>query len=171
MSSQAPGTPGAQVLLTLASGLAFNNGSSDAISGATVRLTGGFANDGDLLFANTSGTSIGTSWNAASETLTLSGTDTAAHYQSVLNNLVFSSSATDPTNGGVNASRIATWQVTDATNNQLSAAQTETIDISLVYATGALPAAPAGQQLAPAGDPTLGAAQQPLFAPLSQNHN
>src|SRR6202162_1548702 len=66
--------------------------------------------------------------------LTLSGTDTAAHYQSVLDNLAFSSSAADPTNGGADPTRTATWQVTDATNNQLSTPQSETIDISPSYA-------------------------------------
>jgi hypothetical protein len=138
VSSASPGGTGVQVALTLDNGVAFNGGSNDVISGATVRLTGGYAGDGDLVFANTSGTSIGTSWNAASETLTLTGTDTAAHYQSVLDQLVFSTTATDPTNGGTNTTRTATWQVTDATNNQLSAPQSETIDISPVYATGAL---------------------------------
>src|SRR5262249_23328360 len=45
----------------------------------------------------------------------------------------FSSGAADPSNGGANPTRIATWQVTDATNSQLSAAQSETIDISPSY--------------------------------------
>src|SRR5579883_2503715 len=134
VSSATPGGSGAQVALTLDNGLPFNGGSGDAISGATVRLTGGFANDADLVTANTSGTSIAASWNATSETLTLSGTDTAAHYQSVLDDLLFTSGATDPSNGGANPTRTATWQVTDATNNQLSDAQSETIDISPAYA-------------------------------------
>jgi hypothetical protein len=133
VSSASPGGTGVQVALTLDNGVAFNNGSSDAISGASVRLTGGFANDGDLLSADTSGTGITASWNAANETLTLSGTDTAAHYQALLDNLVFSSGASDPTNGGANTTRTATWQVTDATSNQLSAPQSETIDISPSY--------------------------------------
>jgi hypothetical protein len=54
----------------------------------------------------------------------------------VLDNLVFTSSAADPSNGGANPTRTATWQVTDATTSQLSTAQTETIDISPGYAAG-----------------------------------
>jgi hypothetical protein len=134
VSSAAPPGSGAQVALTLDNGVAFNGGSIDAIAGATVHLTGGFANDADLVTASTGGTSITASWNATSETLTLTGTDTAAHYQAVLDNLVFSSGAADPSNGGANPTRTATWQVTDATNSQLSAAQSETIDISPAYA-------------------------------------
>src|SRR5262249_14887258 len=43
-------------------------------------------------------------------------------------------SATDPTNGGINTTRTATWQVTDATTGTASAPQTETIDLSSTYA-------------------------------------
>src|ERR1700722_2806361 len=135
--STSPGGSSTQVALTLDNGVPFNGGSSDPIAGATVHLTGGFANDGDLLSANTSGTNVTANWNATSETLTLSGSDTAAHYQALFDNLVFSSGAADPSNGAANPTRTATWQVTDATNNQLSAAQTETIDISPAYAQGA----------------------------------
>jgi hypothetical protein len=134
VSSASPGGTGLRVALTLDNGVAFNNGSGDAISGASVRLTGGFANDADLVSANTSGTGIAATWNASSETLTLIGTDTAAHYQVLLDNLVFLSGASDPTNGGANTTRTATWQVTDATNGQLSAPQSETIDISPSFA-------------------------------------
>jgi hypothetical protein len=136
VSSQSPGGSGA-VALTLDNGLLVNGGSPDQIKSATVKLTGGFAGDGDLLFANTNGTSIKASWNAATETLTLSGTDTAANYRTVLDSVVFSSSVSDPTNGGANATRTATWQVTDAITGNASRSQSETIDISPTYATGA----------------------------------
>jgi VCBS repeat-containing protein len=135
VSSLNPGGSGTQVALTLDNGLLVNNGSSDELSGATVKITGGFAGDGDLLSDNTSGTGITASWNAATETLVLSGTDTAAHYSAVLDQVMFSSSASDPTNGGANATRTATWQVTDATNATLSTAQSEIIDVNPAYVT------------------------------------
>ena len=125
------GYPWHSVALTLDNGLAVNNGSSDRISGATVKITGGFAADGDVLSANTSGTAITASWNSATETLTLTGTDSAANYRAVLDNVMFGSSLTDPTNAGADPTRTVTWQVTDATNSTLSAAQSETIDLSL----------------------------------------
>jgi hypothetical protein len=56
-------------------------------------------------------------WSAANETLTLTGTDTAANYQAVLNKVMFSCTVSGPTNGGANATRTATWRVTDTSNN------------------------------------------------------
>jgi len=132
VSSQTPGGSPLAVTLTLDNGLPFNNGSTNQITGGTVRITGGFA--GDLLSVGTSGTNITTSWNAATETLTLSGTDTAANYQTLLDTVAFSSSASDPTNGGANTTRTVTWQVTDITN-ATTAPQTETIDLSPTYST------------------------------------
>src|SRR5262249_19703514 len=47
---------------------------------ATVSITGGsFAGDGDVLAANTAGTSITASYDSTTELLTLSGSDTLAH--------------------------------------------------------------------------------------------
>ena len=63
---------------------------SQTLAGATVALTGGtFAGDGDVLAANTAGTAITASYNAATETLVLSGSDTLAHYQQVLDSVTF----------------------------------------------------------------------------------
>src|SRR5262249_10946925 len=60
------------------------------LSSATVSITGGtFANDGDVLAANTTGTNITAAYNSSTETLTLTGTDTLAHYQSVLDSVTF----------------------------------------------------------------------------------
>src|SRR5262249_1872682 len=66
--------------------------------GATVSIIGGtFAGDGDVLATSTSGTSITASYNAATETLTLSGSGTRANYQTVLDKITFSA-AENPTN-------------------------------------------------------------------------
>ena len=91
------------------------------LANATVKVTGGtFAGDGDVLAANVSGTSITASYNAATETLTLTGSDTLAHYQQVLDSVTFSSGA-NPTNSGANPTRTLTWTINDgAGSNNLS---------------------------------------------------
>src|SRR5262249_39677568 len=58
------------------------------LTNATVKITGGtFAGDGDVLAATTTGTGISASYNSSTETLTLSGTDTLAHYALVLDSV------------------------------------------------------------------------------------
>ena len=98
------------------------------LANATVKVTGGaFAGDGDVLSANVAGTSITASYNAATETLVLSGSDTLAHYQQVLDSLTFSSGA-NPTNSGANPTRTLTWTLNDGSaSNSLSATATTTI--------------------------------------------
>jgi lipopolysaccharide export system protein LptA len=103
------------------------------LAGATVSVTGGtFAGDGDVLSANVAGTAITASYNAATERLTLTGTDTLAHYQSVLDSVAFSSGA-NPSNSGQNPSRTLSWVVDDgAASNDLSTPATTTISIGVV---------------------------------------
>ena len=60
---------------------------------------------GDQLTADTSGTAIGASDDAANGALTLSGTDTLAHYTTVLDSVTYSSTAADPTDGLTDLSR------------------------------------------------------------------
>src|SRR5262249_16709632 len=86
-------------------------------------------NDGDVLAANVSGTGITSSYNAATETLTLTGIDTLAHYQSVLDSVTFSSGG-NPSNGKNNRTRTATWTVNDGGSNNLTTAATTTISIA-----------------------------------------
>jgi hypothetical protein len=89
---------------------------STTLASATVSIgTGFFA--GDTLAAATTGTTITASYNAGTGVLTLSGTDTLAHYQTVLDSVTFSSSSANPTNYGTNTSRGLTWQVNDGTLN------------------------------------------------------
>ncbi len=86
--------------------------------GGTVRIGGGtFAGDGDLLSASTTGTPITASYSSSTETLTLSGAATFAQYQSVLDSVTFSSSATDPTDGGADPTRTITWTVNDGSDS------------------------------------------------------
>ncbi|HTB02708.1 MAG TPA: Ig-like domain-containing protein [Bradyrhizobium sp.] len=118
---------------------------NDAIASATVTLTGGYAGDGDLLSYNgnvgtvtlTDGSQYSVVYAGAgsgSETLTISttsGTGTQADYDQLINGVVFSSTATDPTNAGANATRSASFQVTDAGGATSAAAGPETINVQL----------------------------------------
>lgn len=100
--------------VTLSPGLVTSDPSSTALMGATVTINGGiFANDGDTLAAVTNGTAITATYNASTETLTLSGNDTLANYQQVLRTVGLSSSNPDPTHGGIYPTRSITWSVTD----------------------------------------------------------
>ena len=64
--------------------------------GATVAISRRASLDGDVLAATTTGTTITASYNAATEMLTLSGTDTLAHYQQVLDSVTFASTQRQP---------------------------------------------------------------------------
>src|SRR5262249_19152913 len=63
--------------------------------------------------------SITANYNSTTEVLTLSGSDTLAHYQQVLDSLTFSSTSDNPTDYGSFLSRVLTWTVNDggASNN------------------------------------------------------
>jgi hypothetical protein len=104
------------------------------LASATISITGGsFAGDGDVLAANTAGTSITASYNSSTETLVLTGSDTLADYQSVLDTITFSSTSENPTNFGSNATRTVTWVLNDGSGSfNLSTAQTETVSITAV---------------------------------------
>jgi hypothetical protein len=118
------GSPGGSVTyrsgdppITLGGGFTVSDPDSGGIlTGATVQITGGtFASDGDVLAATTTGTNIHASYDAATETLTLSGTDTLSHYQSVLDGVTFASGL-DPMNGGADPSRTVTWTLSDGSS-------------------------------------------------------
>src|SRR5262249_30610775 len=80
---------------------------------ATVKIVGGtFAGDSDVLAANTASTSITASYNSTTETLTLTGSDSLAHYQQVLDSVTFVAGE-NPTNFGSNLTRSISWVVTD----------------------------------------------------------
>ena len=83
---------------------------------------------GDTLAATTTGTSITASYNASTGVLSLSGSDTLAHYQQVLDSVSYSSSSQNPTNSGADKSRTVSWVVNDGTLN--SATQTTTVNIT-----------------------------------------
>ena len=83
---------------TLSSGTTVSDpgGSTTLVSGSVSISSGLFT--GDTLAASTSGTSITASYNASTGVLSLTGTDTLAHYQQVLDSVSYSSSSQNPTN-------------------------------------------------------------------------
>jgi hypothetical protein len=110
--------------VTLSPGATLSDTHSSTLISATVSVSGGFAGDGDVLGFTTAGTSITASYDAAAELLTLTGTDTLAHYQNVLDSVAFASGA-DPTNSGGNPTRTVTWTVDDGSaSNNLGTATT-----------------------------------------------
>src|SRR5262249_31114831 len=88
--------------------------------------------------ANVAGTHITTSYDSATETLTLTGADPVATYQAVLESITFASGA-NAGNFGSNLTRTVTWVVNDGSgSNNLSTVATTTIDISTVNTPPAL---------------------------------
>jgi FG-GAP-like repeat/Bacterial cadherin-like domain/FG-GAP repeat len=126
--------------VTLSPGLTVSDVDSATLAGASVHITGGtFAGDGDVLAAVTAGTGISANYNAATETLTLSGTDTLAHYAQVLDTVTFQSTSVDATGAGAHPTRTVEWQLDDgAASNNHSAVATTTIAISHHAATNDL---------------------------------
>ena len=112
---------------TLSSGTTVSDPDSTNLVSGTVSITSGFA-AGDTLAATTAGTSITASYNASTGVLSLSGSDTLAHYQQVLDSVAYSSSSQDPTSSGADPSRTISWVVNDGTLN--SAMQTTTVNIT-----------------------------------------
>jgi len=96
------------------------------LTGATVAITGGkftsneasTADDHLGISGNVSGTigAISYSWNAATETLTLTGYDTIANYKAVLAQISYWTTGDNPTNYGFNTNRTITWTVNDGTD-------------------------------------------------------
>ena len=102
---------------------------SDHLASATVQITGGkfssnesSTSDDHLGYGAAkqisgliSGTNITLSWNASTETLTLTGYDTNANYQAVLAAITYWTTGDNPTNYGLNTNRTITWTVSDGT--------------------------------------------------------
>jgi hypothetical protein len=116
------------------------------LASATVQITGGTfssnetsANDDHLGFAaanvtgsQINGTSITFSYNNATETLTLTGYDTFAHYQTALSEVQYNTTGDNPTNYGNNTTRTLTWQANDgAIGNPSGANNVKTTTLSI----------------------------------------
>ena len=132
------GVPASRVLpatgaaLTIAPAPTVSDVDNALLIGATVRVSAGsFAGANNVLAADTTGTSIIASYDPATETLTLSGSDLLANYQQVLASVTFDTTDTNPSNSGLNPTRTIEWQLNDGTvANNLSAIVTTTINVS-----------------------------------------
>src|SRR5271165_1845329 len=102
--------------VTASSGITVTDVGSATLASASVSIGAGFFS-GDVLGAVTTGTLISVSYNAATGVLTLTGSDTLANYQAVLDSVTFSSTSANPTNYGANMSRTLSWQISDGTLN------------------------------------------------------
>ncbi len=112
--------------------------SGQDLAGATVTISSGFLG-GDTLTANTTGTAITASYNSATGVLTLTGADTAAHYQQVLDSIAFSSTNANPSNSGLDTQRTLTWTVSDGVLASAQATSTVSMSSPPVLAGGADP--------------------------------
>ena len=90
----AGGTP-----TTLDPSLALADPGSATLSGATVTIGSPFLFS-DKLAVDTTGTAITARYDRVHGVLTLSGSDTVANYQAVLDRVTYSSEASDPAAGG-----------------------------------------------------------------------
>src|SRR5262249_28507443 len=95
------------------------------LAGATVTISNGFQT-GDVLAATTTGTSITAIYSATTHTLTLTGSDTLANYQQVLESVTFQNATNNNT-----STRTITWQVSDGTLN--SNTGTTTINVTATF--------------------------------------
>ncbi len=119
--------------VVLSSDATVSDHESATLVSVTVAIKGGtFANDGDQLAATTTGTSITASYNSSTETLTLTGSDTLAHYQSVLDTVSFNSTSLNPTDYGSDPTRTVVWTLNDGTPGTGTATATSTVSITAV---------------------------------------
>ena len=136
---------------TLSPGTSVSDPSSTTLASAAVSITAGLL-AGDTLAASTAGTSISASYSVSTGVLSLSGSDTLAHYQQVLDSVTYSSTSQNPTNSGADPSRTVSWLVNDGTLS--SATQTTTVNITAVDNAPALSNVAASASYAALGSPT-----------------
>ncbi|MFM9904955.1 MAG: beta strand repeat-containing protein, partial [Pyrinomonadaceae bacterium] len=119
---------GSAIVATAAGSTVVDDG---RLSSATVQITGGtftstqagVNNDNLAVGAGlqtsgvVAGTNITVSYTAATRTLTLTGYDTVANYQSVLASVRYFSLGDNPTNYGANTTRTLTWTPNDGALN------------------------------------------------------
>ncbi|WP_010583825.1 hypothetical protein [Schlesneria paludicola] len=105
-TESAPATP-------LAPTLTITETDSTTITRATVQIALNYYARGEDLLSFTNTPHITGSWNAATGTLTLSGTDTVANYQAALRSVSYQNLNAHPTN---NVGRVFAVQVSDGVN-------------------------------------------------------
>jgi hypothetical protein len=105
-------------------GLTLTDPENDAISGATVKIASGYQSGEDgLAFSDQNGIT----GSVAGDTLTLSGTTSAANYQAALRSVTYANSSQNPST----ATRSVSFQATDAGSpNEASNVATRDISVS-----------------------------------------
>ncbi len=89
-----PSIPGSTPL-TISSTITASDPDTGYLQGVVIQISGGAPNEDQLLFTKTS--TIGGTWNFATETLTLSGVDTLLAYSNVLRTIQYSDLFANPT--------------------------------------------------------------------------
>ena len=102
-----------QAATVIDSGVTVTDVDNANMASASVAIGAGFATGQDVLDANVTGTTIGKSYNAATGVLTLTGSDTKAHYQQVLDSVTYFNSSENPSG----AARTINYTVNDGTVN------------------------------------------------------
>ena len=95
------------------SGIAITDLDNDPVTSAVVAIVSGFEAGDELNFVNQNG--ITGSYDAATGTLSLSGSASAADYQAALASVSISSLNADPSDGGADTLRSIGYEVADAT--------------------------------------------------------
>ena len=129
----------------LAPGTTLIDADQTQLVGATIKISGGtFSSnenstaDDHLGFAAANvtgnlinGTSIHFSYDAASETLTLTGVDSLADYNLALSEVQYFATGDNPTNYGSDATRTVTWHVDDGAIGDPSGTNTATTTLNI----------------------------------------
>ena len=116
--------------LTLLSGPPnINDPGSTTLASATIKIAnaGGNAVSGDKLFVNgiengSLGNGVTASWNATTNTLTLTGAASVSVYDTLLSEITFQDTGTD-TSSGSHPVRTVTWTINDGTNSYTATSQ------------------------------------------------
>ncbi len=127
-----------QAATVIDSSVTVTNVDNANMASATVAIGTGFATGQDVLDANVTGTLISKSYNAATGVLTLSNSDTKAHYQQVLDSVTYFNSSDNPSG----AARTINYTVNDGAANSNTSTATVNVtpvnDAPVVTATGTL---------------------------------
>src|SRR5262249_37274932 len=125
-AASAPTWPEDGANVTLDSAATATDSDNGGLVSATVSITGGFR-AGDVLTDSTAGTSITSTYNAATGVLTLTGLDTIANYQSVLDSIQYHGDQNPTDFSHTDTSRTLTWVLNDGLLT--SAPQTSSVSV------------------------------------------
>ncbi len=111
---------------TVNSSLTLTDAEGDNITGATITISANYANGEDTLSFTPTGSIIG-SFNAGTGVLTLSGTGTAAEYQTALRSVTYNNTSDAPST----SARTISFEATDS-HGATSTAATTTVNVAAV---------------------------------------